>query len=108
MITYRINKGVDQPIQFKGLKSQFLYMFFGGVGLVLLVSFLLTLMIGILPSIVIGVLGLGFVAYYTYYLNKHYGEFGIMKARSRRSQPDYLLNKKTVREILNTNRVNKL
>ena len=45
---YRINKGAGRPIEFKGLKSQYLFIFAGGLVSVLL-SVIILYMAGVGP-----------------------------------------------------------
>ena len=48
MAEYPINKGIGRPVEFKGLKAQYLFIFCGGL-LALFVLFVILYMVGIDP-----------------------------------------------------------
>jgi 4-hydroxybenzoate polyprenyltransferase len=91
MAIYQINKGINKPIEFKGLKAQ--YISFLAIGLViLLLLFTLMYLLGLpvtwcLP--VTGSLG-GLLFQQVYRLSNRYGEFGLMKRSAKRYLPGYL------------------
>lgn len=88
---YRINKGINRPIEFKGLKAQ--YIWYLGAGLVLLlILFAIMYISGVnvfisLPLILL--LGTGLFIF-IYRLSNKYGEYGLMKEAARRSVPLYI------------------
>ena len=53
MAEYPINKGIGRPVEFKGLKAQYLFIFCGGL-LALFVLFVILFMVGIDQWICIG------------------------------------------------------
>ena len=53
MAEYPINKGIGRPVEFKGLKAQYLFIFCGGL-LALFVLFVILYMVGIDQWICIG------------------------------------------------------
>ncbi len=85
---YQINKGINQSIEFKGLKAQYIWYLGGGV-VVLLVLFAILYFIG-LPSIlcvaITGAAGVLLVIR-IYSMSNKYGEHGLMKALARRQVP---------------------
>lgn len=85
---YEINKGINKPIEFKGLKSQ--YITYLAVGLVfLLVLFAVGYMAGvpvIVVLFVVGSSGFGLVSW-TYKLSHKYGTYGLMKKVAYRQVP---------------------
>jgi len=85
---YKVNKGINQSIEFKGLKAQYIWYLGGGI-ILLLILFAGLFIIG-LPSFLcvglIGVLGTLLVVK-TYSLSRKYGEYGMMKALARRQLP---------------------
>lgn len=88
---YRINKGINRPIEFKGLKAQ--YIWYLGAGLVLLlVVFAVMYISGVNVFISLPVILLLGTALFVfiYRLSDKYGEFGLMKEAARRSLPVYL------------------
>jgi len=85
---YRINKGINKPIEFKGLKAQYIGLL--AVGLVsLLILFAVLYILGAGVFICMGVafvLGPALIVY-VYRMSKKYGEHGLMKVRASRSIP---------------------
>ena len=53
MAEYPINKGIGRPVEFKGLKAQYLFIFAGGL-LALFILFVILYMVGIGQWIRIG------------------------------------------------------
>lgn len=91
---YHINKGVNQPIKFKGLRAQ--YIAYLAIGLILLlVGFVVLFISGLSLFVVLPVIfGLGTALFFTVFRLSHkYGEHGLMKYFARRSLPIYLRSK---------------
>jgi len=88
---YKVNKGINQSIEFKGLKAQYIWYLGGGV-IILMILFAALFIIG-LPSLVcvglIGVLGTLLVVK-IYGLSRKYGEHGMMKALAKKQLPKAL------------------
>lgn len=85
---YKVNKGINRSIEFKGLKAQ--YIWYLGAGLVALMIFFSILYFIGLPSYVCVVIiaGLGTVLVMKIYkMSRKYGEYGLMKAVARRQLP---------------------
>ncbi|WP_126248056.1 DUF4133 domain-containing protein [Chitinophaga rhizosphaerae] len=87
-IVYEINRGINKPIEFKGLKAQYIWYLGAGLGLLLIlfsISYLagvnLYLLIG-----VIGVLGCGLFSQ-VYRLSRTYGVHGLMKLAASKRVP---------------------
>ena len=53
MAEYPINKGIGRPVEFKGLKAQYLFIFCGGL-LALFILFVILYMVGIDQWVCIG------------------------------------------------------
>jgi len=85
---YQINKGINQSIEFKGLKAQYIWYLGGGV-VGLMIVFAVLFIIGI-PSLVcvvlIGAAGTVMVIK-IYKMSRKYGEHGMMKALASRQIP---------------------
>lgn len=85
---YNINKGINKPIEFKGLKAQ--YIGYLGAGLVvLLVLFSILYITGVNMFICLGlIITLGTVLFmFVYKISNQYGQYGLMKRAARRSIP---------------------
>ena len=85
---YQINKGINRPIEFKGLKAQYIWYLGGGL-LALLIIFAILYIIGIPPILcvlVILIAGTGLFIH-VYKLSRKYGQHGMMKELAKRSIP---------------------
>ena len=87
MAEYPINKGIGRPVEFKGLKAQYLFIFAGGL-LALFILFVILYMVGI-----------GQWIWQTFALNARYGEHGLMKLGAARNHPRYLINRRRITRL---------
>lgn len=85
---YQINKGINKPIEFKGLKAQYIWWLGAGL-LTLLILFAALYLIGVNPFACVGlILLLGtMLILHIYKLSKSYGEHGMMKTLAKRNVP---------------------
>lgn len=85
---YQINKGINKPVEFKGLKAQYIWYLAGGI-LALLILFAVLYIIGVNTFVCLALIGiLGTVLFFTiYHMSNKYGEHGIMKKMASRSVP---------------------
>ena len=90
-MSYRINKGINRPIEFKGLKAQYIGYLGGGlVGLLILFAVLYLIGMAVYLCILI-IAGLSSTLFYKVFALSHkYGEHGLMKSNARKYLPDYL------------------
>jgi len=90
-MSYQINKGINRPIEFKGLKAQYIGYLGGGL-VALLVLFAVLYVIGTAVYLCMLVIaGLGSALFYKVFgLSHKYGEHGLMKRNARKYLPDYL------------------
>ena len=97
METYPINKGIGRSVEFRGLKSQYLFIFAGGL-LALFVLFVILYMAGVNQWICIGFGGTStsILVWQTFSLNRKYGEHGLMKRSALHSHPRYLINRRRI------------
>lgn len=105
MAGYSINKGIGKPAEFYGLKSQYLFIFAGGL-LSVFIVFVIMYMIGIsqLVCIVFGLVTAGTLVWGTFYLNDKYGEYGLMKVQSLANHPKYIINRLRIERLFQTKR----
>ena len=94
---YSINRGIGRSAEFKGLKSQYLFIFAGGL-LGLFVVLVVMFMAGLnqLVCILFGVIAASTLIYGTFQLNGKYGEHGLMKTMARRNHPRYVINRRRI------------
>jgi hypothetical protein len=85
---YRINKGINKSVEFKGLKAQYIWYLGGGL-VCLMILFAIMYITGINSFICVGlILTAGtFLFMYVYKLSNTYGEYGMMKKVAKRSIP---------------------
>ena len=98
---YPINKGIGRPVEFKGLKAQYLFLFAGGL-LAAFILFVILYMAGAGQWVCIGFGGTAAsaVVWLTFRLNAMYGEHGLMKLGAARMRPRYLLHRRRVSQLL--------
>jgi len=85
---YKVNKGINQSIEFKGLKAQYIW-YLGGAVIGLMVVFSILYIVG-LPSLVcVGIIGVAgtLAVMHIYRLSHKYGEYGMMKALAKKQLP---------------------
>ncbi|SET97223.1 DUF4133 domain-containing protein [Hymenobacter actinosclerus] len=94
MPIYGLNRGINKPVEFKGLVGSNIYLLVAGIGLVfaLFVTFYLTGVPLELTVLLTFVAGSGMWAG-VFALNRRFGEHGLMKAAARRSSPTYIINR---------------
>lgn len=86
---YKINKGINKPIEFKGLKAQ--YIAYLAVGLItLLVLFAILYIAGVNMFICLFlIVGLGVILFMSVYgMSDKYGQYGLLKKLAKRSIPE--------------------
>ncbi|AFK05589.1 conjugative transposon protein TraF (plasmid) [Emticicia oligotrophica DSM 17448] len=97
MIEYKINRGVENEIEFKGLKGKYVYIFSIGIGASLFGGIFLTI-IG-LPNIVSSILaGIGIIGstVYAFQQNKIYGRWGRDKKLAQNMYPAGIVRRKYI------------
>lgn len=101
MAEYNINRGIDKPAEFKGLKSQYLFIFVIG----LLSEFILFVILYIsgIPTwfcISFGVITAVILVWGVFTLNSKFGRYGLMKYFARSRYPRHIINRKKISNIL--------
>ncbi len=101
MADFPINKGIGKSVEFQGLKSQYLFIFVGGLLGIFIITVVLY-MSGVpdLIAIGIGVGGAALLVWQTFSLNAKYGEHGLMKLSAKRSHPRYIINRQRFSKLL--------
>lgn len=97
---YNVNKGIGKSVEFKGLKSQYLFIFAGGL-LAVFIVFVILYMAGVDQWVCIGfgVVAASALVWLTFNLNAKYGEHGLMKMLAKRRHPRFLINRKNSRRF---------
>lgn len=93
-ISYDINKGINRPIEFRGLKAQ--YIFYLAIGLaVLLVAFSVMYIAGVPVYLCVVMVLLAGAALFTgvYRYSHRYGQYGLLKAIAARQVPTAIISR---------------
>ena len=95
---YQINKGINKPIEFKGLKAQYIWYLGGGL-LLLLILFTVLYISGLNTFVCLAIIALlgTFLFMYVYRLSHKYGQYGMMKKIASKNTPKIIksLSRKT-------------
>lgn len=97
MIEFEINRGIENEIEFKGLKGRYVYISGLGIGVSLFGGIFLTI-IG-LPNLLSSLLaGLGIVgtSIYAYHQNKENGRWGKDKKSAKKMYPKGIIRREYV------------
>lgn len=102
---YGINKGIGKSVELKGLSSQYIIFSVAGL-LTLFVVFVILYMIGVgqwfcISFLIVSVLVLTGAVFR---INNKYGRYGLMKLTAKKSQPRYLINRKTIYRLFQNNK----
>ena len=105
MAEYPVNRGIGKPVEFKGLKSQYLFIFAGGL-LAVFVVFIVMYMAGTgqWVCIAFGAVSASILVWLTFRLNAKYGEHGLMKMLAEKRHPRYLIRRRKIFRMLNPER----
>lgn len=91
---YKINKGINKPLEFKGLKAQYIaYLATGLIGLLILFAVLYITGVNMFICLFLtAVLGTGLFMT-VYRMSEKYGQHGLLKKMAARSIPDHIKSK---------------
>ena len=105
MSEYPVNRGIGKPVEFKGLKSQYLFIFCGGL-LAVFVVFIVLFMAGVNQWLCIGFIVSAslLLVWQTFRLNARYGTHGLMKAAARKRHPRFIISRKAIPRLFNYKR----
>lgn len=89
---YHINKGINRPITFQGLKAQYIA-YLAVVLVALLIIYAVMYICGVNTWLCLSIVGGGGAVLVTqvFRLSKKYGEHGLLKRHARRSLPGFLI-----------------
>jgi hypothetical protein len=90
---YNINKGINKPVEFRGLKAQYIWWLGGGlVALLIIFAILYICGVNIFLCLVLIVVLAIFLFIYVYKLSRQYGQYGLMKKVARKAIPMIIKN----------------
>jgi hypothetical protein len=85
---YKINKGINKPIEFKGLKAQYIgYLAIGLVALLALFSIMYISGLNMFICLALILLLGACLFIFVYRLSDRYGQYGLLKQKAKRSIP---------------------
>lgn len=96
MATYKVNRGVGKPVEFFGLRSQYVVYLVFLVLLTTIFSFILLLLLNAMVALPIGIIAFLLAICSCFKLNNTFGEHGLMQL---------MASKKVVKHISITKRV---
>lgn len=97
---YSINKGIGKNVEFKGLQAQYLIIFAVGLlGIFFLFAMLYLLSIPIAICIVLGLIASTILIFFTFQLNRKYGQHGLMKLAAGKTRPQFITNRKPIHQL---------
>jgi hypothetical protein len=105
---YKVNKGINKSIEFKGLKAQYIWYLGGGL-LALLIFFAVLYIIGINAVICIAIIMIAGTLLFikVYGMSRKYGEHGMMKTVARKQVPKIIkVRSRSVFVTINNARTN--
>jgi hypothetical protein len=109
MKRYPIYRGIDNEIEFRGLRGRYFYLAAGGcVGCIMLTLLLHILGMPLPVSIVFLSLGLGVSYALPSAYNKSHGRWGFDKLPVRTMQPRHVVRYKSIRSILTIESIRKI
>lgn len=104
MAEYSINKGIGRNPEFKGLTTQYLFLFAGGL-LGVFIVFMVMYLAGISQWVCIGfgVVAASALVVVTFRLNAKYGQHGLMKLQATRNHPRFIISRRRIPALFSRN-----
>jgi hypothetical protein len=95
---YKINKGINKSIEFKGLRAQYIWYLGGGlVSLLILFAVLYICGVNIFLCLFLILVFGAVLFFHTYRMSRKYGEYGLMKKMAKQGIPKVIRNHSIVR-----------
>jgi Domain of unknown function (DUF4133) len=91
---YNVNRGINKPIEFKGVKAQYIWHLAGSV-IGVLIGFAIIYIVGVNSYICVALalsIG-GLLIRRVFAISKKYGQYGLMKRAARKSVPPALFSR---------------
>ena len=96
MATYQVNRGVGKPVEYLGLRAQYVIYLVLSLLLVIFFSFILSLLLNAMGALCFGIIAFLLAVCSCFKLNSKFGEHGLMQ---------YWASKKVVKHISLTRRI---
>ena len=102
MAEFGVNKGVGKEVEFKGLTTQYLFIFAVGLLGVFIAGVIFNLAgMDNLTCIFFGVVAGSVLVWGVFYLNKKYGPYGLMKRMALKQHPRRIIHRRNIRRLFN-------
>lgn len=96
MATYQVNRGVGKPIEYLGLRAQYVIYLVLGILLIVIFSFILRTLLNVMGALLIGIIAFLLTVCSCFKLNNKFGQHGLMQL---------MASKKVVKHISVTRRI---
>lgn len=100
MATYQVNRGVGKPVEFFGLRAQYVIYFVFLVLLVLIFSFILSILLNAIGALLAGIISFLLAVCSCFKLNNKYGEHGLMQLMASRNVVRHISVTKRIYQIV--------
>ncbi len=100
MATFQVNRGVGKPVEFFGLKAQYVFYLVLLILTVLFFSFILSLLLNAMGALFIGIITFLLAVCSVFKLNNTYGEYGLMQILASKKLVKHIIVDKRVFQIV--------
>ena len=100
MATFQVNRGVGKPVEFFGLKAQYVFYLVLLILTVLFFSFILSLLLNAMGALFIGIITFLLAVCSVFKLNNTYGEHGLMQILASKKLVKHIIVDKRVFQIV--------
>lgn len=100
MATFQVNRGVGKPVEFFGLKAQYVFYLVLLILTVLFFSFILSLLLNAMGALFIGIITFLLAVCSVFKLNNTYGEHGLMQILASKKLVNHIIVDKRVFQIV--------
>ena len=100
MAAYQINRGVGRPVELLGLRAQYVIYLVCLIFFSLLISFIISTIIDAVLALSIGIVAFLLSVWSCFFLNRVYGEHGLMQYFANKSVVKHILFQKRVFQIV--------
>ncbi|MCQ2335597.1 MAG: DUF4133 domain-containing protein [Paludibacteraceae bacterium] len=102
MARYQVNKGVGKSVEVKGLRAQYFIYAVIGIVAAFVVFFILSFIVGQVPSVIVAVFCLVINVSVCFYLNNKFGEKGLVQLYASRALPKRIAIHRRIHRIIGT------
>ena len=96
MATFQVNRGVGKPVEFFGLRAQYVFYLVFLILFVLFFSFILTVLLNALGALLFGITSFLLAVCSVFKLNNTYGEHGLMQLMASKKVVKHKIEKSRI------------